>query len=130
MRAAAILGIGASPNDLHAFRTEAVSFALGVPASANRLDAILIFGGDGTIHRHLGDLVRLRLPVLVVPCGSGNDFARSLDIGNLAQAAAAWKLFTEGGNNVRTVDLGLVTPLGQNAEQQHYFSCVAGVRLD
>ena len=37
----------------------------------------MIFGGDGTIHRHLPALVRLQLPVLVVPAGSGNDFARA-----------------------------------------------------
>ena len=128
MRAAAILGIGTSPDDLHAFHTEAVSFALGVPEHASGLDAILIFGGDGTIHRHLSDLVRLQLPVLVVPRGSGNDFARSLELRSLAQAVSAWKHFVAGGNNVRAVDLGVITKLGQS--QPHYFSCVAGVGLD
>ena len=42
----------------------------------------------------------------------------------------AWKLFAGGGNNVRTVDLGVITPLGPNAEPKRYFSCVAGVGLD
>jgi diacylglycerol kinase (ATP) len=130
MRAAAILGLGTSPDDLTPFKTGSSSFQLGVPESAHRLDAILVFGGDGTIHRHLRDLVSLQSPVLVVPRGSGNDFARSLDICNLAQAAAAWKLFTEVGNNVRTVDLGVITPTGPNSEQPRYFSCVAGVGLD
>src|SRR5882724_8391477 len=129
MRADAILGIGTSPDDLTLFKSGSSSFQLGLPANADGLDAILIFGGDGTIHRHLGDLVRLQLPVLVVPRGSGNDFARSLDLSNLAQAAAAWRLFTEGRNNVRTVDLGVITPLGPNAELRRYFSCVAGVGL-
>jgi len=129
MHAAAILGIGTSPNDLKRFQTRTSSFQLGVPANTDGLDAILIFGGDGTIHRHLGDLVRLQLPVLVVPRGSGNDFARSLDLSNLAQAAAAWRLFTEGRNNIQTVDLGVITPLGPNAELRRYFSCVAGVGL-
>src|SRR5882672_11011285 len=108
MRAAAILGIGTSPDDLKRFETATSSFQLGVPAEANGLDAILIFGGDGTIHRHLSDLVRLRLPVLVVPRGSGNDFARSLELRNLAQAVAAWKHFLAGGNNVHPVDLGVI----------------------
>jgi len=129
MRAAVILGIGTSPDDLTLFKSGSSSIQLGLPANADGLDAILIFGGDGTIHRHLGDLVRLQLPVLVVPRGSGNDFARSLDLSNLAQAAAAWRLFTEGRNNVRTVDLGVITPLGPNAELRRYFSCVAGVGL-
>jgi diacylglycerol kinase (ATP) len=130
MRAAAVLGIGTSPHDLKPFQAGPSSFQLGVPANADGLDAILIFGGDGTIHRHLGDLERLRLPVLVVPRGSGNDFARSLEIGNPSQAAAAWKLFTEVGNNVRTVDLGVITPIGPDMEPRRFFSCVAGVGLD
>jgi hypothetical protein len=97
MRAAAILGIGTSPDDLEPFQIGASGFQLGLPTDAGGLAAILIFGGDGTVHRHLGDLVRLRLPVLVVPRGSGNDFARSLELSNLAQAAAAWKLFAGVG---------------------------------
>ncbi len=128
MRAAAILGIGTSPEDLELFRSDKASFALGMPADANGLDAILIFGGDGTIHRHLSDFVRLELPVLTVPRGSGNDFARSLGLRNLTQAAAAWKYFMAGGNNVRAVDLGAITKPDQ--PQPHYFSCVTGVGLD
>ena len=130
MRAAAILGIGTSPEDLKLFQGNTTSFVLGVPAAASGLDAILIFGGDGTIHRHLGDLARLRLPVLVVPRGSGNDFARSLGLRNLTQALAAWKLFTAGANNIRTVDLGVITTPGHDSAPPHYFCCVAGAGLD
>ena len=129
MRAAAILGIGTSPDDLESFQSAGSSFQLGLPENSAGLDAILIFGGDGTLHRHLGDLVRLQLPGLIVPLGSGNDFARSLGMRNLEHAAAAWRNFSNGSNNVRTVDLGTITPLGSNREQR-YFSCVAGVGLD
>jgi diacylglycerol kinase (ATP) len=128
MRAAAILGIGTSPEDLKPFQADTTSFVLGVPADGNGLDAILIFGGDGTIHRHLSDLVWLQLPVLVVARGSGNDFARSLELRDIGQAVAAWKQFAAGGNNVRAVDLGIITTPEQ--PQPHYFSCVAGVGLD
>lgn len=130
MRAAAILGIGTSPDDLESFQSGTSSFQLGVPTDATGLDAILVFGGDGTLHRHLRDLVRLQLPVLVVPRGSGNDFARSLGLPALAPAAAAWKRWTEGARNDRTVDLGLITPLDPAAEHPRFFSCVAGVGLD
>jgi len=129
MRAAAILGIGTSPDDLKPFQTASSSFQLGVPVNAAGLDAILIFGGDGTIHRHLADLVRLKLPVLVVPRGSGNDLARSLEL-STAQAATAWKRFKDGANNVRTVDLGVITSRDPGKERPRYFSCVAGVGLD
>ena len=128
MRAAAILGIGTPPEAVKAFQTEGATFQLGVPFEKQNLDAILIFGGDGTIHRHLTDLVRLQLPVLAVPLGSGNDFARSLEMRSFAQALGAWKQFANGANNVRAVDLGVITSPSQ--PQPHYFSCVAGVGLD
>jgi len=128
MRAAAILGIGTSPEDLNPFQADRTSFVLGVPADPSGLDAVLIFGGDGTIHRHLSDLVRLQLPVLVVARGSGNDFARSLGMQSIAQAVAAWRHFADGGGNVRTVDLGVITMSDEPSPR--YFSCVAGVGLD
>ena len=67
MRAAAIFGLGTSLKSLDPFRANTVAeWSEGVPASSSDADAILIFGGDGTIHRHLRALVRLKLPVLVV----------------------------------------------------------------
>ncbi len=128
MRAAAIVGLGSSLSELRPFQIQQGNPALGMPADSSQADAILIFGGDGTLHRHLADLVRLKLPVLVVPCGSGNDFARSLGLLNVGHAVAAWKKFVAGGNNVRAVDLGVITTSSQ--PEPHYFSCVAGVGLD
>src|ERR1700689_512163 len=81
MRAAAIFGLGTSPADLKPFQDRSpTEWQYGLPASSSDADAVLIFGGDGTIHRHLAALVRLQLPVLVVPAGSGNDFARALKL--------------------------------------------------
>ena len=79
MRAAAILGLGSSERDLKPFESDAtVEWLIGLPTSRDEADVVLILGGDGTVHRHLSQLVRLQLPVLVVPSGSGNDFARDL----------------------------------------------------
>jgi len=92
MRAAVIFGLGTSPATLNPFRRgSSTEWIEGVPASSSDADAILIFGGDGTIHRHLPALVRLMLPVLVVPAGSGNDFARSLNLGRVAESVKAWR---------------------------------------
>ena len=78
MRAAVIFGLGTSPAQLKPFQDGSPTEWLpGLPAPSSDADAILIFGGDGTIHRHLAALVRLQLPVLIVPAGSGNDFARA-----------------------------------------------------
>jgi diacylglycerol kinase (ATP) len=141
MRAAAILGLSSSEEDLKPFQRESnASWLIGMPASSSDADAILIFGGDGTVHRHLAQLVRLQLPVLVVPHGSGNDFARALRLRSVGDALAAWRSLSSGGNDVRAIDLGVITPLDADAAPAahqpsnpgtgHYFCCVGGVGLD
>jgi len=141
MRAAAILGLGCSPKSLKPFQTDrSVEWRLGLPASADDAEVILLFGGDGTIHRHLGQLVRLGLPVLVVPAGSGNDFARALGVKSMRDSLAAWTQFAAGKRNIQRIDLGIITALDGNSPDRdrsghspgtsRYFCCVAGVGLD
>jgi diacylglycerol kinase (ATP) len=145
MRAAAILGLGCSLKNLKPFQTDAgVDWLIGMPAAADQADIILLFGGDGTIHRHLSQLVKLGLPVLVVPAGSGNDFARALGLRRVRDSLVAWRRFCVGQDNVRTIDLGVVTALADaggapstNAQgrsaphgSQRYFCSVAGIGLD
>src|SRR5690242_15925532 len=102
MRAATILGLGCSPKDLKPFQLDkGVEWLMGVPASGELAEVVLVFGGDGTVHRHLGQLVRLGLPVLVVPAGSGNDFARALGLRRVRDSMAAWRKFSGGAGNVR-----------------------------
>ena len=135
MRAAAILGLGSSTKALQPFQ-EAVSteWLIGLPEHHGDADVILIFGGDGTIHRHLAQLLRLQRPVLVVPCGSGNDFARALNLGRIKDSLLAWRRFADGDGNVRSIDLGVITPInagrGTAPTGPHYFCCIAGVGLD
>ncbi|HWX92919.1 MAG TPA: diacylglycerol kinase family protein [Terriglobales bacterium] len=135
MRAAAIFGLGSSTRDLKPFEQGLnTEWVIGQPGDPAGLAAILVFGGDGTLHRHLGALVKLALPVLVVPAGSGNDFARALALRRVGDSVAAWRRFASGGGNVRTIDLGLITPLdpagGALIPPGRQFSCVAGVGLD
>ena len=89
---------------------------MGVPASSEKADVVLVFGGDGTVHRHLGSLVRLGLPVLVVPAGSGNDFASSLGIRGVRDSVAAWDDFVED-SAVRAIDLGVIASLESAVEE-------------
>src|SRR6266550_3866331 len=130
MRAAVIFGLGTSSTSLDRFRRgSSTEWIEGVPASSSDADAILIFGGDGTIHRHLPALVRLNLPVLIVPAGSGNDFARAFNLRSIRDSVQAWRGFESGGLQVQAVDLGVITPAATPA-QSHYFCCVAGCGLD
>jgi len=141
MRAAAILGLGSSARHLQPFaRCCDAVWQLGMPANPNDVEAVLIFGGDGTVHRHLLQLVKLGLPVLVVPHGSGNDFARALHLRSVDDALSAWRQFVSGRGNVRLVDLGVIAPVvspdagGAPAPHQpgagRYFCCIGGVGLD
>jgi len=137
MRAAAIFGLGYSPNNLELFQTDKnLDWLIGMLAASDQADAIVLFGGDGTIHRHLNQLVKLGLPVLIVPAGSGNDFARALGLGRVCNSLAAWQRFCAGQDNVSAIDLGVVTPLADAGgvpaphEPTHYFCTVAGIGLD
>ena len=144
MRAAAILGLGCSAKDLKAFQVAAgVDWRMGMPAADDSVDVILLFGGDGTVHRHLGPLTKLGLPVLVVPAGSGNDFARALGLRRVRDSLRAWQKLCAGAGNVRQIDLGVITALQTSgtaappeaghpltAGTSRYFCCVAGVGID
>ena len=131
MRAAAIFGPGSCEKDLKPFQKSSnATWLTGLPASSKEADAVLIFGGDGTVHRYLEQLVKLQLPVLIVPCGSGNDFARALRLKKVRDAVGAWRKFASGENNVRTIDLGVIASRQSGTERLQYFCCVAGVGLD
>ena len=146
MRAAAILGPGNITKAVATFQRLTGSEWTSLIEQA---DIVVIFGGDGTIHRHLSELVELEIPVLVVPCGSGNDFARALGIRSLRDAVTAWKKFVATGE-AHSIDLGMISPaiaprLKPSDQEQpvsmaktipflvpakSYFCCVAGVGID
>jgi diacylglycerol kinase (ATP) len=91
------------------------------------LDAVLVFGGDGTVHRHLKALREANAPLLVVPIGSGNDFASSLGIHNPTDALRLWREFVATRSNLQTIDLGEV----RDSQGKTYFFCnVANFGLD
>ena len=128
MIAAALLRPGVTSQAVKAFqRTNCTIKVCGNIENSEHLDAALIFGGDGTVHRYLPELYRRKIPTLVVPKGSGNDFAKALGIANERAALRAWSEFCKsGGKNVREIDLGVVT----KDDQETLFCCVAGAGLD
>src|SRR5215471_20029072 len=100
MRAAAILGVGKIARAVDKFQRHTRAEWTSLVEQA---DIAVLFGGDGTIHRHLATLVELEIPLLVVPCGSGNDFARALNIRSGRDAVRAWDKFVKTGDNLRSV---------------------------
>ncbi len=128
MRVAAVVRPGISVREVRAFHKEpGIVWQEGLPVHREDADAVMIFGGDGTVHRHLPDLVKLKLPVLVVPHGSGNDFARAMGLMDWRDSLEAWRSYASGAGNAWAIDLGTIT---DSQEVKHYFGTVAGVGLD
>jgi diacylglycerol kinase (ATP) len=126
VNAAALLGLSAREKTIQEFRlSEDVQLSVAIEPAQNH-DAALIFGGDGTVHRYLPQLHQQKIPTLVVPAGSGNDFAKALGIRNVEAALRAWQQFCADGKNVREIDLGVIRARGEEI----LFCCVAGVGMD
>jgi len=118
MRAVALLGLHAKERDVRRFELPGVNLFSGNELDpTDQPDAALIFGGDGTVHRHLAGLALKQIPTLVVPVGSGNDFAQSIGIHDVATALNAWQRFAADGNNMRAIDLGTIQPLQPATER-------------
>lgn len=127
MTAAALLHPAVSPRAVEVFQKISPGLQIKKDLTAGGPpDAALIFGGDGTVHRYLPELHKFRIPVLVVPAGSGNDFAKALGIRNVQIALKAWRHFCEGRQNVRKIDLGVI----RSRTEERLFCCVAGAGLD
>ena len=78
-------------------------------------DLVILGGGDGTMNAAAPALVETGLPLGVLPLGTANDLARSLDI-PLEPVAAATLITTE---EARPADLGWVNG--------HYYFNVASI---
>jgi diacylglycerol kinase (ATP) len=132
MIAVALLHPDVSPKTVDRFRSSGVEIKIQDTLDpTENVSAALIFGGDGTVHRHLPQLHRQKIPMLVVPTGSGNDFAKALGIRSVATALQAWQQFCAQGKkgeakNVNEIDLGVIRSGGQET----FFCCVAGLGMD
>ena len=114
MRAVALLGPVANERHVQRFELPGVNLFSGNELDpTDQPEAALIFGGDGTLHRHLSGLALKRIPTLVVPLGSANDFAHVIGLETVEKALAAWQRFCTVGDNLRTIDLGMIQPLDE-----------------
>jgi diacylglycerol kinase family enzyme len=112
VRAVALLGPIAKEHHVRPFELPGLNIFTGNELDpTDQPDAALIFGGDGTVHRHLGALATSNIPTLTIPMGSANDFAASIGINSVEDALAAWRQFCPTGNNTRDIDLGTIQPI-------------------
>jgi diacylglycerol kinase (ATP) len=70
----------------------------------DRIDMVVVGGGDGSVHAALPGLMETGLPLLVVPLGTANDLARALELPTDPMEAA--ELAVSGAR--RRIDLGRV----------------------
>lgn len=101
-------------------RGHATRFA--VDAVARGLDAVIAFGGDGTLNEVATGLAGSEVALGVLPGGSTNVFARSLGMANdpllaVTQLAAGF-------------DGGLISPIGLGEANGRYFTFHAGIGYD
>src|SRR5215831_12157482 len=107
-----MLALFAKQQDVRPFEVPGINVFTGNERDpTDTPDAALIFGGDGTLHRHLGTLALKKIPTLSVPIGSANDFATSVGIRSVADALAVWQQFVHTQTNTKLVDLGTIQPL-------------------
>ncbi len=91
------------------------SYSELIGAYAERVDAVIVGGGDGTLNAAAPGLMRTGLPLGILPLGTANDFARTLGISPRLEQAV--KIIADG--QLRPVDLGEVN--------QHLFLNVSSI---
>ena len=74
-------------------------------------DAVVVAGGDGTVHLAIQELAGTGIPLGIIPAGTGNDFAATLGLRELDVAAAAE---TIAAGRTRAIDLARVTRDGRH----------------
>ncbi|MEH2266307.1 lipid kinase [Nostoc sp.] len=77
----------------------------------HQVDLVIIGGGDGTLNAAVDALVETQLPLGILPLGTANDLARTLEIPN--SLGEACKIIADG--NLRRIDLGWVN-------DKHFFN--------
>lgn len=98
-------------------------------ASENGCDYLIAVGGDGTLHEVVNGVLQSKLladhyPTIgLLPYGSANDFARTVNVSNAIEDLLA--LITS--NSTQLIDLGKIVL--HQARETRYFINIAGVGL-
>lgn len=96
-------------------------------AVAGSPDAFVIVGGDGMVNLAANLLAMTRIPLGIVPSGTGNDMSRTLGIPVGDTEAAVRLLLDALQRPPRTIDLGRATPDGA---EPRWFACSLSAGFD
>jgi diacylglycerol kinase (ATP) len=86
-------------------------------AAAEGVDAVAVYGGDGTVMEAASGLVGTGVPLAIFPGGTGN--VLSVELGIPADLVEACALVAGDSSQIRCIDLGRIN--------DHYFLLSAGV---
>lgn len=104
----------------------------GRAAVATKPDALIVVGGDGMVSLGVNLVAKSKVPLGIVPSGTGNDMARVLGIpwDNTEAAIAVLLASLEAGP--RTIDAGLIrhTDSETGLERQTWFACAVSAGFD
>lgn len=104
--------------------------ASGRRAVGTKPDALVVVGGDGMVNLGANLVARTRVPLGIVPSGTGNDMARGLGIPFDNTEAAIRSLADALGRAPRSVDAGLVHYLEDGEPAERWFACVLSAGFD
>jgi diacylglycerol kinase (ATP) len=105
--------------------------ASGRKAVASKPDAFIVVGGDGMVSLGTNLVARTKVPLGIVPSGTGNDMARGLGIPVGNTEAAIEALVEALGRPARAIDAGLIQHTGDAGEaKQTWFACVLSAGFD
>ncbi|MBN9189045.1 MAG: diacylglycerol kinase family lipid kinase [Microbacterium sp.] len=105
---------------------------LGQDATARALhegvDAVLVAGGDGTVRAVAEALAESRIPLTIVPSGTGNLLARNLNLPLVDPDAMIQATFS---GNMHATDIGMARIVrDDHTSEEHAFVVMAGIGLD
>ena len=97
-------------------------------AAKEKVDAVLVAGGDGTVRAASEGLIDSGLPMTLLPAGTGNLLARNLGISVNRMDEAVDTVF-DGDD--RAIDAGIATIIRPDgAKESHAFIVMIGIGID
>lgn len=97
-------------------------------AAKQKVDAVLVAGGDGTVRAASEGLIDSGLPMTLLPAGTGNLLARNLGISVNRMDEAVDTVF-DGDD--RAIDAGIATIIRPDgASEEHAFIVMIGIGID
>ncbi|WP_339619712.1 diacylglycerol kinase family protein [uncultured Salinibacterium sp.] len=115
---------------------EQPNFALllkrGRKAVAKKPDALLVVGGDGMVNLGTNLVATTKVPLGIIPSGTGNDMARGLGIPYSDTDAAVASVVRGLARPTRAIDAGSVTYVDEatGAAATRWFACVLSAGFD